>query len=182
MRTPATLLLLVAALSLHGQSADAIQKRLETEAAALQTWTADKVLVDAIAAQNGQKLPLAEIQRRDKAWTSDAALVQSVTTGACADRLRQLAAKSRLYGEVLLMNNQGALVCATNRTSDYWQGDEPKWTRAFDGGAGATFIDRLRVDESAHERLAQISLPVKAAGKAIGAITVGVRLDRLTGN
>ena len=77
------------------------------------------------------------------------------------------------------MYNQGALVCATQRTTDYWQGDEAKWTRTFNGGNGTLFIDRPKLDESAKVRLAQISLPVVENGKTIGVITVGVNIDRL---
>jgi len=73
------------------------------------------------------------------------------------------------------MDAQGALVCATGATSDYWQGDEAKWIRAFDGGKGATFIDRPRRDDSAAENLAQISIPVMEKDHAIGVLTVGVR-------
>lgn len=164
----------------HAQSADAIQKRLEAEAVELRAWATDKALVQAVAAQNAQKLAAAEIRRRDAAWAADAgALVQSVITGPCADQLRALKSKNAKYGEILLMDNQGALVCATNRTSDYFQGDEPKWSRAFAEGKGSLFIDRPRLDDSASERLAQISLPVRGGDNVIGVITVGVRLDAL---
>jgi hypothetical protein len=162
----------------HGQSADAIQKRLEREAVELRPWIEDKVLLQAVEKQNALALTPAEVQRRDAAWSTDAALVVSVTAGPCADQLRALQAQSPKYGEILLMDNQGALVCATNRTSDYWQGDEPKWSRGFAAERSA-FIDRPRLDDSAKERLAQISLPVTAGGKVAGVLTVGVRLDAL---
>jgi hypothetical protein len=101
------------------------------------------------------------------------ALVKQMTTGACADHLRDLAKKAG-YGESFVMDNQGALVCATEKTSDYWQGDEPKWSRAFNGGNGTTFIDRPRFDNSAHTYLAQISVPVIDGGKTIGVVMAGV--------
>ena len=166
------------AIGVQGQSADAIQKRLEQEAVELRPWAADKVLLQAVAKQNALALTPAEVQRRDAAWGSDAALVTSVTTGPCADQLRALQAKASKYGEILLMDNQGALVCATNRTTDYWQGDEPKFTRTS-AGEGSLFIDRPRLDDSAKERLAQISLPMTADGEVVGVLTVGVKLDAL---
>jgi hypothetical protein len=176
------LCVILSSAALHAQSADAVQKRLEAEAVKLRAWTSDKPLVSAIAAQNAQNLTTAEIQRREKAWTDggDQALPQSVTAGPCANRLRELRAKSTMYGEILVMDNQGALVCATNPPSDYWQGDEPKWTRTFAGGKGAVFVDRPRHDDSAKESLAQVSLPVMESGRVIGAITIGIRLDQLT--
>lgn len=182
LRAVLILCVVVNSAASHAQSADAVQKRLEAEAVKLHGWATDKLLVESIAAQNAQKLTAAEIQRREKVWTdgSDQALPQSVTSGACANRLRELRGKSPMYGEILLMDNQGALVCATNRSSDYWQGDEPKWTRTFADGKGAVFVDRPRRDDSANERLAQISLPVLESGRVVGAITVGIRLDQLT--
>jgi hypothetical protein len=179
IRRVVSIVLLLIPGGLYGQSADAIQKRLEAEAVRLESWTADKALLAAVRAQNAQKLTMAEIERRDKAWPGDAALVRSVTTGACADRLRELAATSKQYGEILLMDDQGALVCASNPTSDYFQGDEPKWQRSYADGTGAVFIDRPRRDDSTSERLAQVSLPLRADGKVMGAITIGLRLDEL---
>jgi len=162
------------------QSADAIQKRLEAEATKLQAWTADKTIVAAVAAQNAQHLTMAEIERRDKEWIAghvDSLVKQSIT-GPCADRLRQLASASPAYGESFVMDNQGAIVCANMKTSDYWQGDEAKWQKSFNGGKGAVFIDRPRMDDSAKEHLAQVSLPIRdASGKVIGAMTVGIKLN-----
>jgi hypothetical protein len=83
------------------------------------------------------------------------------------------------FSETFVMDNVGALVCATERTSDYWQGDEEKWTHSYNGGAGAIFIDRPRFDESAKATIALISIPVMDNGKAIGAVTVGIRAEAL---
>lgn len=172
---------LLAAGSAAAQSAEATQAMLHREGATIKTWGADKNLVDAVKAQNGRKVVLAEIQRVDGEWSAgkQATRLKEVTAGPCADHLRSLVAKNAAYGEAFVMDNQGAIVCATGRTSDYWQGDEAKWTRAFDGGKGAVFIDRPRFDESAKARLAQISVPVVDAGKAIGVVTVGVNVDAL---
>lgn len=159
------------------QSAGDLQKQLNLHADAVRTWAADKTIADAVRAQNAKGLTLAAIQKDDKAWVAggNAALVKTMTTGACADRIRALASSAG-YGEAFVMDNQGALVCATDRTSDYWQGDEIKWTRAFNDGKGATFIDRPRLDDSAKTSLAQISVPVMSEGRAVGVITAGVPL------
>ena len=118
------------------------------------------------------------MEKEGLAGGADAAARQ-VTTGACADQRRALTTGNVRYGETRVRDNQGALVGATQRTTDYWQGDEAKWTRTFNGGNGTLFIDRPKLDESAKVRLAQISLPVVENGKTIGVITVGVNIDRL---
>jgi hypothetical protein len=173
--------LLVASMA-FAQSADVMQKRLQTESVKLQAWTTDKVLVNAVVAQNGQHLAMAEIERRDKEWIAGhaEALVKQMLTGPCSDRLRQLTATSPIYGETFVMDDQGALVCTNVKTSDYWQGDEAKWQKSFDGGKGAVFIDRPRMDDSAKEHLAQISLPIHdAAGHVVGAMTIGIKLEKM---
>ena len=155
-----------------------MQKQLDAEAAKLKAWGSDAAIVAAVKAQNAKHVSLAKIKQLDTQWTEGKAgtLVKQTTSGACADHLRQLAASNAAYGEVFVMDDQGALVCANAKTTDYWQGDEAKWQRAFNGGAGAVFIDRPRYDDSASRNLAQISIPVMENGRAIGAITVGLSL------
>jgi ABC-type phosphate transport system ATPase subunit len=175
------ILLVVAALPALAQSADKVEKRLETEAAKLKAWAQDPLFVAAVIAQNNQHLTMAEINKRDEAWMAGKAenLVKEMNTGACADHLRQLTATSPLYSETFVMDNQGALVCENMKTSDYWQGDEAKWQRSFAEGKGAVFIDRPKFDDSSKEHLAQISLPIMKDGKAIGAITIGIDVDKI---
>jgi len=48
----------------------------------------------------------------------------------------------------------------TNKTSDYWQGDEAKFTESFKGGSGAVHIGDVEFDQSAQAYLVQISVPV----------------------
>jgi tartrate dehydratase beta subunit/fumarate hydratase class I family protein len=155
--------------------------KLESEAFVLAAWGSDATLVSAVAAQNAQNLTLVEIQRRDTEWVAgrDTARVRMMTTGPYADRLRQLMSQKAIYGETFLMDNKGALVCASDPTTDYWQGDEEKFTRSYNNGSGATFIDKAQLDASSGERLVQISLPVRSGASVIGAITIGIRADNL---
>ena len=77
------------------------------------------------------------------------------------------------------MDNQGANVAMTNKTSDYWQGDEDKFTNAYKGGAGGVDISKSKFDDSAKAYLVQISVPVVDGGTVIGALCVGINLDEL---
>lgn len=176
--------LIAPAVLAQQQSAEAIQKALNGESTVIASWGTDKLFVDAVRAQNAKKVKLSEIDAIDKQWMAGKAddVAKRVTTGPCADHLRQLVAQHPGFGEAFVMDDQGALVCANARTSDYWQGDESKWQRSFNGGKGAVFIDRPRYDESAQMPLAQISVPVMDGGKAIGAITVGMNVYRLKGH
>ena len=165
-------------LPLFAQSAGSLHKTLTAEADRLSTWASDKVLVDAVKAQNAKQVPLADIQKIDEEWRGGKVRAELLKNG-CADRLRQLANSHDYYVEMFVMDNQGALVCSNELTSDYWQGDEAKWTRAFNEGKGSVFIDRPRFDESAKATLGQISLPVKDGETVVGVITVGVITEKL---
>ncbi len=174
----AALAIALSAATASAQSAATMHKALTAEAQRLRTWTADALLINAVKAQNVRKTALADIQKIDTDWKSGKRL-GAVTTGACADHLRKLAAEQPYYVEVFITDNQGALVCSNAITSDYWQGDEDKWTRAFAAGKGAVFIDRPRFDESAKANLGGISLPIMDGPAAIGVLTVGVFTDKL---
>lgn len=164
----------------YAQSAIEMHQMIRREAQTIQGWGADATLAAAVAAQNAKGMTAQQISALDEQWIAGnaAALVKKVTTNACADRLRQLVASRPSYGESFVMDAQGALVCATAKTSDYWQGDEPKWQRAFNEGNGAVFIDRPQLDHSAGARLAQISVPVLDKGHVIGAMTIGLTIGK----
>ncbi len=160
------------------QSAGKIHKQLTAESKRLRPWADDKLLIASVKTQNARKATLAAIKQIDAKWRAGT-VRKEITTGACADRLRELARQQPYYVEVFVSDDQGALVCANAVTSDYWQGDEPKWTRSFNGGKGTVFIDRPRFDESAKATLAAISLPIHDGKKTIGVITVGVITEKL---
>lgn len=77
------------------------------------------------------------------------------------------------------MDNQGAIVAMTNKTSDYWQGDEAKFQKSFNGGEGAINIGKEKFDDSAQAYLVQVSIPILDGDKAVGALTIGVNLGKL---
>lgn len=162
-------------IALNGQSAGTVQKDLQQHAQKLKSWTLEPLLQTSVKTQNAKAVPLVAIQNLDAAWVAkkNETFVLKIITGPCADRLRALALKHG-YGEVLVIDNQGVLVCATGRTTDYWQGDEAKWIKAFNEGKGAIFIDRPRHDDSSQSRQAQISIPFMDGERAIGVLTVGV--------
>lgn len=151
----------------------------------LTAWGTDNTLIDAVKAQNAKGLTLEAIQARDAAWRKVEGLdaeMKHMMESAAATKMLEFEKSQPYFFELFLMDNQGANVAMTNKTSDYWQGDEAKWQESFKGGTGAVHIGEVEFDESAQDYLVQISVPVMDAGKAIGAITIGVNIDSLEGN
>lgn len=186
-RAAAVSLVLVAAQGLAGGARPAEAQGLsdaqrEQAIAVAKAIAADATVVDEVRRQNARKVPLAEIQKIDKAWMAAKGVddrMQTVMENACARTLKLAQTQHKEVAEAFVMDDQGANVCMTNKTSDYWQGDEPKWQESFKGGQGAVYVDAPKFDESVQAYLVQVSVPVMAGVKAIGAVTVGVNLERL---
>jgi hypothetical protein len=86
---------------------------------------------------------------------------------------------SRAYvSEIFVMDKLGANVAMTDKTSDYWQGDEKKFTECFKG-KGEVFIGPMNFDDSTQTYSVQVSVPVLDGETLIGAICIGVDVEKL---
>ena len=140
------------------------------------------VVIKAVKEQNAKGIALAKIQELDKVWmaaTSPDAFMKAHASNAAALELAKIEKAKPYFVEFILTDDQGANVAVTGMTSDYWQGDEPKFTNAFANGKGEVYIARPQKDKSTGEVISQVSVPVMSDGKAIGTLTVGVRADKL---
>ncbi len=148
----------------------------------IQKMAANPVIVDAVKAQNAKNISLDDIKKRDAAWrkvTGVDDFMNALLSNPAAAEMLKFEKSKPYYIELFLMDNQGANVAMTNKTSDYWQGDEAKWQKSFNGGKGGTHLGDVEFDESAQAYLVQVSVSVMDGGQAIGAVTVGVNLDEL---
>ncbi|WP_198298209.1 PDC sensor domain-containing protein [Vibrio gazogenes] len=164
--------------SVHAEGAPDSLKELIPQ---LESWGRDPVLIEAVEAQNKQKVSLDEIKKMDETWrnTSDVNdFMSSLMSNKAAKRLLELENSMPFLIELFLMDNQGANVAMTNKTSDYWQGDEDKFIQSFNGGQGKDYIGEVEYDDSVLSYLVQVSVPViDPQGKTIGALTIGINLD-----
>ncbi len=140
-------------------------------------------IIRAVEAQNGSDLPLAEIKRRDESWKAAKdnpnALIRETTQNDVARYFQRRVENNSAIDEVFLTDNQGANVAAYPPTSDYWQGDEEKWTASYNRGQGIVFIGPLEFDESTQKTQVQISAPVISQDKTVGVLVLGVSVDYL---
>ncbi len=143
-----------------------------------QTIARTPEVVAFVVAKNAQAEPMERVRYHDQRW-ADSPLRKALTQDSCASALKSLTASDPAVVEVLLMDDQGALVCASAETSDYYQGDEAKWQKTFQEGLDP-FIDTPSVDASTGKYSIQVSVPVTAGGRRIGALTLTVKLARQT--
>ncbi len=142
----------------------------------------DPVIVEAVKAKNAQGETLDQVKAKDQEWQDHAGVadyMQAMMESDCGRRLREIQESAPYYAEIFVMDAQGANVAMTNKTSDYWQGDEAKFRKSFNGGKGELFVDEVEFDQSAQCYVVQVSVPVMDGGEAIGAVTFGIDLDQL---
>ncbi len=142
----------------------------------------DPVIVKAVQEENAKGKTLDQIKEMDEKWQKTAGVadfMQALIDSECGKHLTGLKGGAPFYAEIFVMDNQGANVAQTDKTSDYWQGDEGKFKNSFKDGAGAVFVDEVEFDDSAQAYLVQVSVPVMDGDKAIGAITFGIDIDQI---
>lgn len=183
MRIPKKVLIVSLAITVGTSFAEQAPQKVQTLATTvLPKLAAAPAIVNAIKTQNGQNLTLDEIKKRDTKWRATAGyddFMKAVLNSACSKHLQSLQKEHPYIVEVFVMDNQGANAAMSDKTSDYWQGDEDKFKKAFADTKGATFVDEVEFDDSTQRYLVQVSLPVKEGAKAIGAITFGIDIDAL---
>ena len=164
--------------------ADVLDKKIDT----LLTLALNGVLVDGVETSNAAYTTDSiarqdEIAQLDRQWIAaqDAdPLIQSRLGNDMAANLRAYLSFSE-NSEVILTDQYGALVAATNRTSDYYQADEEWWQAAFDDGQGNVYIGQPEYDESSAAFSLKVAVPVRAPNTEtiVGVLSASYRADAL---
>ena len=151
----------------------------------VSNWVADATVLDAIRAQNAKTSGLseAEIIALDDEWRASdetGALQRGVLETASSDFLRDMvAASDGMVSEVFVTDAVGLNVAASVATSDYWQGDEDKFSMTYSVGVDAIHIGDMEVDAStgAYQGQASMTITDPDTGAPIGSVTVGLLPD-----
>ncbi len=156
------------------------QEVLDLAHAELVKWGTDPMIVGAVKAQNARGKTLEQIKTMDEQWKATpgyADFMKVLMESECGKYLREIQKKTPYYAEIFVMDNQGANVAMTDKTSDYWQGDEAKFLKSYKDGAGGIHISDVEFDDSTQAYLVQVSVPVKDEEEVIGAMTLGIDVD-----
>ena len=152
-------------------------------------WVEAPEILAAIQAQNDANAVLsqAQIDSLDAAWRAEIdapnkPTITPILNNPTSDLLRSKIDESNgVIVEAFLMDNRGLNVATAGLTSDYWQGDEAKFTETFGKGAGAMQIGEVEFDESSQTYSVQVSFTIKDANTAtpIGAMTIALNAEAL---
>ena len=154
-----------------------------------QTWLTDPAVVDAVKAQNTahKGLDQAKIDAMDNDWKAAAKAKSAnpaydkIAANAVTKRLKEVTDKSNgRIVEILLMDARGLNVAQTGGTSDYWQGDEPKWQKVYSGGSDLYMTDPEK-DAETNAMLTEVGVPVldPASKEKIGVAMIVLDTNKL---
>lgn len=174
-------LLIAPALASAELSQAELQQMLQGRIEGLKFLTKNALMLEAIRDQNRQGMTLDQIKQIDEEWKAGKSpLIKELQENKVGSFLKNIIVQqSDVYNEVFLTDAQGANVAAFPATSDYWQGDEEKFTNAFAGGKGEIFVGPAEFDESTNSNAVQISVPMLYNNEAIGVLVIGVKISAL---
>jgi hypothetical protein len=146
-------------------------------------------VIAAVQAQNAitAAYDQAKIDELDKEWRAEVdaeakPLIDATLNNAASKYLASAQDESAgLFTEIFVTDAKGLNVAQSTVTSDYWQGDEEKYTESFAKGANAIYIGEVEQDESTQAFQSQVSITIAdpASGAPIGSLTVGVDLSQI---
>lgn len=162
-------------------SQEELRKILAPRIAGLLVLAKNGMLLSSVRAQNQKGMSLEQIQTIDEEWKSGSSpLIDQLQQNKAGSFLKNIIVQQAdVYSEVFLTDAQGANVAVFPATSDYWQGDEDKFTQSFANGKGEVFIGDVEYDESSKTNAVQISVPMMYNNKAIGVMVIGVKVSVL---
>jgi hypothetical protein len=167
--------------SFEGLDSEELSERMQSilfnHSEKLRAWAHDPVLVAALKEQNAKPTSMEEIKKIDEAWIAgtQTEFAKSLQLNAVGKYLQNKISESAIYVEAFLCDKQGAVVGEYPGSTDYWQGDEDKFIKSFNGGSGKLFIGPIALDKSTDTISVQMSVPVKEANETIGVLVVGLR-------
>ncbi|GMR22774.1 MAG: hypothetical protein BMS9Abin37_1147 [Acidobacteriota bacterium] len=165
------------------QKADpALEAEVEARITIVERWASDPIVVRAVREANEKLRSMSEIELIDTRWQETRGVddfIRSIIDHPAAKRLRELRASNPELQEAFLTDRLGANVAATNKTSDFYQGDEAKFADAYHNGAGSVHLGKIALVESFQAFSVQIGVPVMDEGRAIGILVVTVNAEKL---
>ena len=142
-----------------------IQQVNAVETLSLGTALRDTIITANDRYTDDQTAILAQIDALDQQWIAapdNDPLIQKILNNALATELRLFQTHFPDHVEVFVTDRYGAVLAATDRTTDYNQADEAWWQATYQEGTGAIHLAEPEFDESEQILGVRISIPVYA--------------------
>lgn len=131
------------------------------------------------ALASAQVLDAAAVRQHDQQWQQQQAVPEALAPlmrNAASAFLAETGKNDQTYRELVLADRHGRLAAASGMTTDYFQGDEAWFTRAFgDGVRGRLNVGGVAWDDSAGAWALELSAPVlDAEGRQVAGVLKAV--------
>jgi hypothetical protein len=126
-----------------------------------------------------QRKTLDQIQILDEGWRATSGtpeFMRGWIDSGCGVHLREIMASAPYYTLMWVTDEQGAAVAMSDKVPAYWYGEDPCFTRAFDGGLGEVYVGEVERDTMGRE-IVQVCVPVVGHGIAIGVIHATIDIN-----
>lgn len=167
--------------------ADSHEAPIEKAMPEIMSMIVQDDLIEALRASNAKRsnMTQSDIDKLEATWqkeidSSNRPLIDSVVDNSLAARMRKVInGNGDKINEIGVIDAMGLSIAQSSPNSDIWQGEEVKFTKTFQVGPNALFVDEVEFDTSTQAMQSQANFTVKdpATGKPIGAVTVGLNVD-----
>jgi hypothetical protein len=132
----------------------------------------DPLLVDATVSANAAYNSLsddafkAKVLKMEKEWNSPAAevYIKPMLDSRASRMLKRWTDLDRRFLRLTLTDSHGAVIAATHKTLDYFQGDEDFWQNTNAQGRGAVHITDVLYDDVTKNYYIGLGMPIMAEG------------------
>jgi hypothetical protein len=161
-----------------GEQSKRMRHIIRNHQEAIQAWANNPIVIESVKNQNNKNIGMEQIRKIDQEWVGGEKtdLMLRLQQNDVGKYLKEKVSSNKiLYTEAFLCDNKGAVVGEYPTTSDYWQGDEDKFIKSYNGGNGQEWIGPIEFDDSSKTVTVQISIPVKENNQTIGVLIVGLK-------
>lgn len=172
---------------LHTLTAAELEQIKGLHAKLFSDWPHQPQILEAVRAQNTahQSLEVPTILQLDKQWIGEAAqqqrpLIDSVMAAPLSVWLSKAQEQSNgLITEIMVTDRLGLNVAVSEVTTDYWQGDEAKFSDAFFNTFATRIVGPLEYDQSAQSFQVHVSSQIHDpdTGETIGVLIIGLDIE-----
>jgi len=157
----------------------------------IRPWIQSSIVVGAIKRQNSKNAALnsAQVFELDQRWQDEVAVgfgrMDMVDTMLATPLSQFLVEKQDqslgLITSLIVMDNKGLNVGISQPITNYWQGERDIWTNSFGAGINRTYVSGMQkqLGSRGYEIQVSYSIADPATGKNIGAIAVGINVEKL---
>jgi hypothetical protein len=181
MNIPGRLLALCMLLASHGASGAALdvaaQARVDAKVKEIQSWAADRAVVEAVKAYNSAKSADAAAMDQPK-WSAATVLdpfVRGLTKNAAAEFLKTH--KGDVVSEAFVSGADGGKVAFLAKPTSWNHKGKPKHDAPM---SGKTWRGEVEVDQSSGLQQIQVAVPVLDGTQPIGSLVVGLSVIKLS--